>query len=59
MIYKQYVKGEGKFTTENNIGAQIGEDMKNRDKNSEKKENDDDKKINPLQYYRKASVNNL
>ena len=56
MIYKRYVKGKGKFTTQNPQGALIGQEMKNSDKNSEKHENDDDKKLNPVQYSCKPSV---
>ena len=56
MIYKHYVKVNGKFTIQNPMGASIGEDRKNRDENSKKKENNDDKKSNPVQYSRKGSV---
>ena len=37
MIYKQYVKGKGKFSKHNSLGAQIGQDVKNCDENREKK----------------------
>ena len=33
MIYKQYVKGRGKFTAQNTLGEPIGEDVKNREDN--------------------------
>ena len=36
-IYKKHVKGKGKFTTQNPLGAPIWKDVKNRDENSEKK----------------------
>ena len=58
MKYKQYVKGTGKFSSQNILGTPIVEDVKIRDENSEKKENDDDKKVNPVQYSRKPSVSN-
>ena len=39
------LKGKEKFSKHNSLGASIGQDMKNCDKNSEKREkvNDDDK----------------
>ena len=37
-----YVNAEGKFTTENPLGAPIREGVKNREKNIWKKDVDDD-----------------
>ena len=43
IAYKQYVKAKGKFSTHNPLGAQIGQDVKICDENSENKINDDEK----------------
>ena len=42
MIYKWYVKGKSDFSKHNALGEPIRQDVKNRDVNSGKK-NDDDK----------------
>ena len=41
IAYKRYVKARGKFSSNNPLGVQIGQDVKNCDADSEKKENDD------------------
>ena len=68
MIYKHYAEGDVKFTTENLLGAPIGQDVKNRDENSEKKKtmtintkkiakkNGGDKNYNPIKYSYKPGV---
>ena len=54
-----YVKGKGKFTTNNPSGAPSWEEANNHEENSWKKDGDDNKKLNPVQYSRKASVSKL
>ena len=43
IMHKQYDKGRGKFVMQNPLGEPIKQDVKNRDENSEEKENDDNK----------------
>ena len=65
---KESVKEKGNFISQNPLGAPIGQDVKYCDKNSEKKENndnkykensgkknDDNKKFNSVQYSCKLS----
>ena len=68
MIQKRFVKGKGKFTTQNPLGAPIRQDVKKLRQKQRKKENDDDKykkntqkkddnkKFNPVQYSRKLII---
>ena len=43
IAYKQYVKAKGNLSSYNSMGAQIGENVKNHDKNSKEIENNDNK----------------
>ena len=43
IAYKQYVKAKGNISSYNSLGARIGQDVKNHDKNSKEIENNDNK----------------